>query len=306
MSNATKLALGTVQFGTVYGVGNSHGQVPYDEILRILSLCRKEGIRLLDTSRCYGTSEEVLGKAITELGAHDSFDICTKLDLPSHAANLSKKELKEKIRTGIAESMKALNVERLPIYLLHTYEYMAYHGGLVWEELRGYQEKGFLGSLGISIAGGPDEALEALELAGLEYIQIPFNIFDTRWHDSGFLDESTKRGANVVNRSTYLQGLLLMDEQAAARRVPKSVPWINRLHALAGELGMDLKQLVFSYVLSEQRLSHTLTGVDTFAQIQENIRLCSVPLLEESVINHCRELFRGTPYELVNPALWPR
>ncbi|MDZ7809365.1 MAG: aldo/keto reductase [Arhodomonas sp.] len=69
-----KLALGTVQFGLDYGVANASGQVPVDEVRRILALARESGVDTLDTAAAYGESEAVLGAA----GAGD-FRLVTKI-----------------------------------------------------------------------------------------------------------------------------------------------------------------------------------------------------------------------------------
>ena len=64
-----RLGLGTVQFGLDYGITNTAGQCPRDEVAGILALAADRGIRLLDTAATYGTSEEVLG-AVLPRGGH--------------------------------------------------------------------------------------------------------------------------------------------------------------------------------------------------------------------------------------------
>ena len=68
----TKLALGTVQFGMDYGI-NSGIKVEQNEVLKIVNLARKSGIKLIDTAQLYGSSEKVLGNVNTV-----DFDIVTK------------------------------------------------------------------------------------------------------------------------------------------------------------------------------------------------------------------------------------
>ena len=60
----SKLVLGTVQFGINYGINNTSGQVPLSEVVEILKIATKAGIKTLDTSSGYGESEMVLGKAM--------------------------------------------------------------------------------------------------------------------------------------------------------------------------------------------------------------------------------------------------
>jgi aryl-alcohol dehydrogenase-like predicted oxidoreductase len=55
----SRIALGTVQFGLHYGVGNFEGKTDSIEVSKILNTAYCEGIRVLDTAQAYGDSEEV-------------------------------------------------------------------------------------------------------------------------------------------------------------------------------------------------------------------------------------------------------
>ena len=57
----SKLGLGTVQFGTDYGLNSLDGQVRPQEVKKILNYARSKQIVLLDTAPAYGNSEEILG-----------------------------------------------------------------------------------------------------------------------------------------------------------------------------------------------------------------------------------------------------
>jgi len=64
MSVASKIVLGTVQFGLDYGINNIHGQVSEDESFSILKFAWEHGIDTLDTAHSYGNSEKVIGNYI--------------------------------------------------------------------------------------------------------------------------------------------------------------------------------------------------------------------------------------------------
>lgn len=61
MNYLPQLCLGTNQFGLPYGITNQVGQVPEDEVCRILDLAALSGIELLGMAQAYGTAEKVLG-----------------------------------------------------------------------------------------------------------------------------------------------------------------------------------------------------------------------------------------------------
>ena len=54
MTKAPQLVL-AVQFGLAYGVTNQSGQVPEDEVRKILDLASSSGISLLDTAQAYAS-----------------------------------------------------------------------------------------------------------------------------------------------------------------------------------------------------------------------------------------------------------
>ena len=45
-----KIGLGTAQFGTDYGISNTEGRTPPDQVASILSLGAKHHVRVLDTA----------------------------------------------------------------------------------------------------------------------------------------------------------------------------------------------------------------------------------------------------------------
>ena len=68
-----KLAIGTVQFGTNYGVRSINKQVKFNEVKKILDYAYSKNISFLDTAVGYGRSEKILGK--TDIS---NFSVVTK------------------------------------------------------------------------------------------------------------------------------------------------------------------------------------------------------------------------------------
>src|SRR6201994_1527154 len=77
----TRIGLGTVQFGTDYGISNTAGQVPASEVSLILASARRAGIGVIDTAASYGSAEEAIGRALRDA---DRFRIVTKALPLSH------------------------------------------------------------------------------------------------------------------------------------------------------------------------------------------------------------------------------
>lgn len=300
----SRIALGSVQFGIDYGINNATGQVKYGDILEILSLASEKGINFIDTSRYYGSSEENLGKALAELNLSSAFTVCTKLDLPRNYRELDEGDLLNEVSDSLEKSREALKLEKLPFYLLHNVDYMKISGGVIWDFLKEKQSDGILGHLGVSIAGGPGEADEVLDDSAVEAIQIPFNIFDQRWRREGILDKADEKGVAVFNRSTYLQGLLVMDPSEAGRKLAAAVPFLERLDGFVREQGYDRKKLVVKYALSEASISSTIIGIDSLEQLVENLSIYNDTALNEKTVKDIEALFNDVPDSIVNPSLW--
>ncbi|MCK5735742.1 MAG: aldo/keto reductase [Spirochaetaceae bacterium] len=300
----SRIGLGSVQFGVDYGINNATGQVKYNEILEILSLASEKGINFIDTSRYYGSSEETLGRALDELGLADSFTVCTKLDLPKDYKDFSEEVLLQAVSDSMEQSREALRLEKLPVYLLHTGDYMKVKGGVIWDYLKEKKNEGILGSLGVSISSGPGEANEVLEDPAVEAIQIPYNIFDQRWHREKILEKAANKGVAVFNRSTYLQGLLVMESSQAATRLPLAVSYLETLEKFITDNNYDRKKMIVKFVFSEASISSTIVGVDSLEQLKENLLIYDEGMFDEKTSKILGELFLDVPDSVVNPSLW--
>lgn len=305
MPRVSRFGLGTVQFGMAYGIGNRLGQVPYGEVLQILQAAREAGVNFLDTARFYGSSEQTIGRALEELRLQEHFLVCSKLDLPSGYPQLSDAQLLEAARSSLQRSLEALRLERLPFYLLHTLDYKDFREGIVWRCVLEEQAKGTILHPGVSIARHPGEALAALRDRQVRAVQVPYNLLDARWHRAGVFQAAAGTGALVFSRSCYLQGLLLMPPEEAARKVPAALPYLRELQELARTLGIPAKELALRYVFSTPEIASTVIGVDSPAQLRENLRLYQAARLSPGQMDAVRERFAAVPEQVVNPALWP-
>ena len=68
----SKLAIGTAQFGSIYGIANKTGKIKYSEAKKIINYAEKNNIKTIDTATAYGESEKLLG----QIGISD-FDVIT-------------------------------------------------------------------------------------------------------------------------------------------------------------------------------------------------------------------------------------
>ena len=107
-------------------------------------------------------------------------------------------------------------------------------------------------------------------------------------------------------RSVYLQGALLLPEEAVPPHLAAILPVRRELAALAAEGGMTLGELAVRYALAIPGLSCVLLGVDTPAQMAENLACSARGPLESEVVEKIEARVPAFPDAVLLPYRWPK
>lgn len=272
MTYATRLCLGTVQFGLPYGITNQAGQVTESEVCRILELAAASGIDLLDTAQAYGTAETVLGCCWPTASPRSLIS-----KLPAGAPRHSWEE-------SLITSLQRLQAPKLNGFLLHrASDLLAEDGNALLDWLEGLRGRGLVERIGVSIYDASE--LEGLPLNRLQLVQLPLSVYDQRLIRDGTVGRLHDMGIAVHVRSVLLQGLLLQPpHQWPAHLSPAfrehHAQWLEHLHhqemsPLASALGfirsLEAIEAVLCGVVSSQELAQVLQSwneVETFTQVK--------------------------------------
>lgn len=279
-ANTLPLVLGTVQFGMNYGVANTTGKPSFDTVKAILKYAYDHGVTALDTSSDYGDSEEVIGKALDELGLLGRFQVVTKVSSVPEGH-----EPEEFIEASLRESCRRLRIGAIPVVLLHNESELPR-----LPVLESFVAKGLIGGAGVSL----DSAAYAAKADHAEYLQVPCNAADHRFDRVFAL--SRKR---TFIRSVYLQGMLVM---------PKEKIWMPEMRKARETLeafGMPMPELCMRYLLSLPGSPAVLTGVERLEQLQENIRLAELGPLPPELFAKVASAIR-LEERFVRPSCWKR
>ncbi len=295
----SKLMLGTVQFGLDYGIANRRGQPTYGEVLDIIACAHQGGVNCLDTAAAYGTSEEVIGKALRELGIRDEMTVVTKVCHLKEDRFSARRVREATVEKSVRTSCERLGLETLPVCLFHHEVPPDFFGALL--KMR---KKGLVAHVGASMVL-PENGVRCLAETPAEALQVPFNLMDARFQRAGGFAAVHARGTALFTRSVYLQGLVVMPEEAIIPELRQVVPVRRRLAALAAEAGMELAELALRYVLGTQGVTSVLVGVDTVGQMRENIALFDKGPLPDDLQEAVRKAVPPLPESLLNPANWP-
>lgn len=288
MSQASKLILGTVQFGLNYGIANREGKPDREKARAILCRAADHGITMLDTAAGYGDSEKILGDIFSSDPAlRRRFKVVSKISpLPE---GITHEQADEIIGRSIENTLANLRADSIAGILFHREKDARF-----LDLCRKRKQAGL-----VELAGFSADAQLPPETAGADAVQVPANVFDRR-----FIPFPMKKPRKLAVRSVYLQGLLLMPEENIPPHLQPLLPWRKKLEAIADRTGITPAELYMRYLLSFPEIDGILTGVDNPAQLNANAALAEKGPLPADLLREILSLIPVFPEELIRPMLW--
>lgn len=255
-----KLALGTVQFGSIYGVANTSGRVTLQESRDILQHAHASGMDTLDTAIVYGESEVVLG----QLGI-GQWKVITKLPAVPEGCD----DVAKWVQDQIFQSRTRLGVVQLDGVLLHRpSQLLGRVGPALYNALQSIKAEGLTRRIGVSIYE-PSELDALMDSYSLDLVQAPMNILDRRIVDSGWAKRLHEAGVDLHVRSAFLQGLLLMpSDQRPIRFNRWNDIWSAWDNWLLNE-GVSPIQACLRYFNDIPQIERVVIGVDSTGQLNQ-------------------------------------
>ena len=289
MNSCHRLALGAVQFGMLYGVANQSGQVERDDVAKILNEAYGAGINTLDTAIAYGESEQRLGEA-----GLANWNVITKLPaMPGSVSNV-----RSWVNESVSSSFKRLGVSKVRGLLLHhSHQLFGPQGQALSHALKELKEQGVVEKIGVSIYA-PEELDEIWPRFTPDLVQSPFNIFDRRLAESGWLKRLQDSGTEVHVRSVFLQGLLLMERRARPNKFNRWDAVWDRWHNWLEEQGITPLQACLGFVKAQPEINRVIVGVDSLKQLQDIITSFEGPTIDPPMVLMSEDM------DLINPSRW--
>lgn len=300
------MTLGTAQLGMPYGITNFSGQPSVEESVQIVKEAINYGVTFIDTARAYGEAEARLGRILSP-NLKDRVTVITKLDpLQGLEPEASPRCVHYAVDASVYGSLRDLAASRLDVLLLHRWEHRYQFGGEIWNRLLVHRDRGVIGTLGASLYE-PAEALQALQDPDIGCLQLPLNLLDWRWRQEPLQKIlRQKREVMIFVRSALLQGLLVSEPHhwPEIDRL-NSVTWVKKLNVMVQRLGrVNKADLCFAYVRAQPWVTSLVVGLETLAQLRENIRLFNTPQLTEEECRQVEAALGGAPEDLLDPRGW--
>jgi 1-deoxyxylulose-5-phosphate synthase len=296
----SEISLGTVELGLDYGI-RPVGQDARPEEAAAAALLNRAldaGINYIDTARAYGTSEQVIGRALH--GRRGEYLLASKVSSFSKE-QLPPQALRERVAASVEESLRALRTGTIDVMMVHSAAADALGPNPVWEALQKKRSAGDIRFVGASVYGEA-AALEAMN-TGYDCLQIAYSVLDRR-PEARVLREAAARDVGIVVRSVLLKGALTH----RYRDLPEAMHSLKRaveqmIAASSGEVE-SLPELAYRYVLAHSSAHTALVGTARVEEMDAAIGYASRGPLSDALVERIRELSAGDERWL-NPANWP-
>ncbi|HEY0234206.1 MAG TPA: aldo/keto reductase [Afipia sp.] len=258
----SRIGLGTWAIG-----GWMWGGTDEKEAIATIRSAVERGITLIDTAPVYGfgSSEEIVGKALKEGGLRGKVQIATKVGLAWKDGRVFRDSRPARLQQEIEDSLRRLGTDVIDLYQVHwpDLETPFDETARVLEELR---RAGKVRAIGVSnYSPAQMDAFRAH--ARLDAVQPPYNLFE-RDMEADVLPYAEKTGLTVLSYGALCRGLLSGKISAATKfegddlrksdpkfsgtRFPHYLAAVKELDALARErFGKTVLALAVRWVLDQ-------------------------------------------------------
>jgi aryl-alcohol dehydrogenase-like predicted oxidoreductase len=289
-----KLVLGTAQLGLDYGIGNLAGKPSKESALSMLDYACENGVKIFDTAKAYGLAEELLGEFLQNRPDRENIKIITKIN----------PDKPEGIIKCFEDSLKKIKTDCIDGCLFHNPSDIRSKKMLGF--LEDLKKKGLVKNVGVSIYS-PEDAILAAELEEIDYIQIPYNIFDQRLEKNNFFQLAKKNKKKVFARSIFLQGVLLLPEERMPDYLEGAKEPINRLDKILREYNLSRIQACLFFVVNNENIDYIVFGAEDIGQINEIIYLCRKECIAfEKCYKDLMGGFDDVNLKIISPNLWKK
>jgi aryl-alcohol dehydrogenase-like predicted oxidoreductase len=292
-----RICLGTVYQGTDYGYGGDSKPSGQDSV-SLLGSASDRGVEVFDTAAEYGEAERLLGEVFGR-GKERRGRARVVSKLPHGAARgASKRDYLNLFKNCLDKTLSRLDVPGIDAYLFHSAG--SIHDKCAVEAMQEIKSSGLADNIGVSVYD-PADALAAAGMRELDYIQVPYNVFDTRLDRTEFFDIAAANGKTVFARSIFLQGMLLETPDSAPAWLPEARPYIARFREIIGE--MDPARACVQYCRANEGIDHIIMGVRDEKDLAEDVGhfLSDV---ERDMVEKLKRSFDAVDEKVIDPRTW--
>ena len=267
-------------------IGGGMGVVDERNAINTIHASIDHGITLIDTAQYYRTSETIIGQALQN-GWRDRCFIATKV---------SGKFSRADIRVAIENSLRALKVDTIDLYQIHSWDpHYPVEDSL--DEMEKLRQEGKVRYLGVSNYNA-GQMQRALQTARFQSNQPRYNLFD-REIEAEDIPFCEREGIGILAHSPLAKGLLggkytsettfpPDDERSTFPRFQGQtfahyLSVADRLKQVAADKGLTLVQLAIAWQLRLPAITCVLVGAKSPQQVADYIGAVGVTFTAEEL-----------------------
>ncbi|HUJ71395.1 MAG TPA: aldo/keto reductase [Verrucomicrobiae bacterium] len=286
----SQIGVGCWQFGgaiTVDGKPDGWPDVSDEESAATIQRAVELGINFFDTSDMYGwgRSEEVLGRAIKEVGGRDRLHIATKVGFwYDDQGKRTFNESKAYILRACDASLRQLQTDRVELYQCHLWRTERWAEFL--DAFETLQKQGKIRFYGVST--NDFDIIERFdERKQLTSVQSKYSLLN-RNVEREILPYCRARGIAFIARTPLAQGRLsgrMTKEQKfdaddirnnwmegpERKNFERDIDTVERLKPIAKKYGLTMPQLAMKFVVTNPLVATTIPGAKNRGQLEQYV-----------------------------------
>lgn len=302
-----KIGLGCWGFG-----GNSYGQIPINKSLDVISEAHRLGASVFDLSNLYGSgrAEVVFGEWLQFNNEcnKNTINIVTKAGLLPHSGfDMPYDFSVESLIVEIKRSIERLNVDVIPIFLLHSPDVKFLSNTNIENIILHLKSTGLVKNVGISLRSPYD--LLKFDSKCLDWIEINYNLMDMRFDEIdgikeiilnnsikviartplafGFLTEMAPNNSSIFSKNSHLKNWSIDQIEI----------WRNgaeKYKRIAHDYGLTIEQLALSFCITNPLISHVIPGAMSTDQVKKN--MLGIRQLNSNEISSLQDIYHNTDF----------
>jgi aryl-alcohol dehydrogenase-like predicted oxidoreductase len=284
----SRLGVGLSEIGSQLSISDQ------DQASDVLNTALDSGINFLDTSACYGISEQLVGKGISH--RRNDYFLATKA---GHVALGYEGEAwtYQTVVDSIDRSLQLLQTDHVDLVQLHSCEIDVLEKGDVIRALQEAEQAGKTRFIGYS--GDNEAAHWAVDSGLFSSLQTSYNLVEQRARTSKLLEKATSKGMGTIIKRPIAGGVWGKSRPEAgiddAGRY--NTPYLVRAKAIRalGDIENEPEDGILTalgYTLSDPNVSVAIVGTTNPSHMATNIKQIDNDLpITESVITELNRRF---------------
>ena len=285
------VGLGCMNLSWAYG-----SPPPHDEKVKLLNRALDIGYDHLDTANIYGggANEELLAEAV--MHRRDEFFLASKCGIVVDGPKRGVSCAPDSIAENLDASLKRLSTDHIDLFYMHRFDPKVPIADSVGAMVRAI-EAGKIGAYGVS-EWNAAHLREAHDVHPVAAVQPEYSLW-TRNVEIGVLDACKELGIALVAFSPTGRGAFggvlrdpsTLEEKDLRTKMPrfnadnwpKNLAVIEKLEALAADVGVAPAQLALRWVLEQGDNCHVIPGTTSIAHLEENFAASEVDIPADAI-----------------------